>query len=109
MYTEKDFTIITDVFREHVPGLKALILFGSYARGTAQDDSDADIAAIVEKPVPRAEKLTILNKIWQVLGRMGYRTDIIFKDIEQFEDDKQIPVTMAYEIDQEGKLLWMKN
>lgn len=109
MYTDKDFEIMTDIFWAHVPGLKALILFGSYARGTAQDDSDADIAVIVERPVARDEKLTILNKIWQILGRMGYRTDIIFKDATQFDDDKKIPVTMSYEIEHKGRLLWMKN
>lgn len=108
MYSEKDFQIMTDIFLANVPGLKALFLFGSYGRGTASEDSDMDIAALIERPVEREEKLNILGRLWQTLGPMGYRTDIILKPMEQFERDKDSPVTISYEISREGRLLWTK-
>lgn len=108
MYSEKDFQTLTDIFLANVPGLKALFLFGSYAAGTASEDSDMDIAALTERPVQREEKINILGRLWQILGPMGYRTDIIFKAAEQFDIDKNYPVTISYKINREGRLLWTK-
>lgn len=108
MYSEKDFQILTDIFLANVPGMKALFLFGSYGRGTASEDSDMDIAALIERPVQREEKINILGRLWQILGPMGYRTDIILKANEEFERDKDYPVTISYQINREGRLLWTK-
>lgn len=109
MYSDRDFAVMTEVFKTHVPGLKTLLLFGSYANGTAGEESDADIAVIVEKPLKRAEKLATLNKIWQILGRLGYQTDIVIKDVRRFKQDKEISVTIAHAIEQGGIVLWKKD
>jgi predicted nucleotidyltransferase len=108
MYTESDFEKITEIFRENIKELNQLILFGSYARGTASEESDIDIIAVIEKPVPRDDKLAILGNLWKKLGPMGYRTDIILKDRVQYENDKTKLMTMSHYADHEGKYLWTK-
>jgi len=109
MYGSQDFEIITDIFKENVPGLKTLVLFGSYSRGTATDESDADVAAIVDREITREEKLHILGKLWNILGKKGYCVDIILKNENQFNQDKTINFTVSHSINSDGKILWMRN
>jgi len=108
MYTESDFKKITEIFRENVKELNHLILFGSYARGTASEDRDIDIIAVIDKPVARNDKLEILSSLWKILGPMGYHTDIILKDRVKYEKDKEKMMTMSHKADREGKYLWTK-
>ncbi len=109
MYSTQDFEVITDIFKNNVPGLKSLVLFGSYSRGTATDESDADIAAIVDTHISRGEKLHILGNLWNILGRKGYCVDIILKEEIHFNEDKTVNFTVSHSISSEGKILWMRN
>ena len=43
---------------------KAIILYGSHAKGTATKDSDIDIAVIVDKI--DADYLTVVSKLWSL-------------------------------------------
>ena len=106
MYDIKDFGAITEIFRQTVPGLKLLFLFGSYARGEARENSDIDLAAVVLKRPFGAERRDILNLLYKRLGESRYIADIVFKPMDQFEIDKTIPVTLSHTIATEGKLLW---
>jgi len=85
-----------------------IILFGSYAKGTQNSDSDVDIAVIIENAMDRQEKLRVLGSIWNEFGRRGYTADIFIKSFHEFEIDKAIPVTIASTIADEGKILWKK-
>ncbi|MHB9031136.1 MAG: nucleotidyltransferase domain-containing protein [Candidatus Latescibacterota bacterium] len=106
MYTIRDFSDISNIIRAYIPGATEIILFGSYARGEAQEESDADIVVIVEKTLEREEKLASLTKAWKALGKKGYRVDIIIKTQYEFDVDKDIPVTLSHTIFHEGKCLW---
>lgn len=106
MYSNQDFLEISKIIRSFIPGTREIILFGSYARGEAKEDSDADIAAIVEKRINRMEKLFALGKAWDALGRLGYRVDIVIKEANEFDMDKDEPVTLSHTIYHEGKCLW---
>jgi len=106
MYTKEDFNKITDIFASSVSGLKALYLFGSYARGDAREGSDADLAAIVEvKPVGSRRK-DLLNRLYNQSSGSGYRVDIVFKTESEFDVDKNVPVTLSHTIATQGRLLW---
>jgi predicted nucleotidyltransferase len=108
MYTEKDFEKIRDIFVSRVAGLKALVLFGSYARGAAGADSDVDLAAIVEERPQGTGRRALLNDLYRALGEHGFHADILFKPEAEYELDKNIPVTMAHTIAAEGRVLWTK-
>ncbi|MDP2984823.1 MAG: nucleotidyltransferase domain-containing protein [Candidatus Latescibacter sp.] len=109
MYTNRDFIEISKIIRSFIPRTKEIILFGSYAREQAKEESDADIAVIVEKKFDRKEKLLALGKAWNALARRGYHVDIVIKTVDEFDMDKDIPVTLSHTIYHEGKCLWKAN
>jgi predicted nucleotidyltransferase len=106
MYTTKDFENVTEIFRQTVSGLKMLILFGSYARGDAREDSDIDVAAVVLARPTGETRRRILNALYKKLRENHLSADIVFKPCSEFETDKKIPVTLAHTIISEGKILW---
>ena len=66
---------------------KAIILYGSHAKGTATKDSDIDIAVIVDKI--DADYLTVVSKLWSLT-----------RDV----NDEIEPVLMLADDDQSGFL-----
>ncbi|OHD57644.1 MAG: hypothetical protein A2Y33_06300 [Spirochaetes bacterium GWF1_51_8] len=108
MYQEKDFDSIKVTIVSNLPGVKKIVLFGSYAKNTASDDSDIDIAILTELPVDRREKLSALSSIRWVFGLKGYKTDIIVKTEAEYEEEKTLP-SLSSVIAREGKVLWTKN
>ncbi|MDD5676302.1 MAG: nucleotidyltransferase domain-containing protein [Chitinivibrionales bacterium] len=61
------------------------LLFGSRARGTAQDDSDYDILIILKQPCSQHEKYAIANRIRSHLARYLIPADVLVKTKEDIE------------------------
>ena len=80
-----------------------IILFGSQARGTADDRSDVDILVIC--PVAgnrRALTLAMDRALWGLrLAR-----DIVVLTPEEYQRDRQIPGTIARPASLEGRVLY---
>jgi uncharacterized protein len=80
-----------------------IILFGSQARGTADDRSDVDLLVIC--PVVgnrRALTLAMDRALWGLrLAR-----DIVVLTPEEYEQDRQIPGTISRPASVEGKVLY---
>jgi predicted nucleotidyltransferase len=108
MYTSKDFSELEKIIKKHVPNLIALYLFGSYANGAAAEQSDIDIAIIVDEKPQWQERHRLLNLLWNEFGERRFRVDIIIKQESDFNKDKELPVTLSHTIATEGKLLWKK-
>ncbi len=108
MYNERDFALMAEIICSHIQELQEIILFGSYARDSRNSESDVDIAVITEKKLARQEKLRVLGNIWNEFGLRGYDADIIIKANDEFELDKDIPVTISHTIATEGKVLWIR-
>lgn len=53
-----EWAIVTRLLREHVPGVPVWA-FGSRARGLAKPYSDLDLALIVERPLPLAQRAAL--------------------------------------------------
>ena len=51
------------------PQIKLAILFGSVASGTANAQSDLDLAVIAEKPLQAAQKIQIIEALAMATGR----------------------------------------
>ena len=82
--------ILKEVTRRLVEGFHPdkIILFGSQARGTADDRSDVDILVIC--PVSD-NRLKLILDMYNALDKMRFAKDILILTPEEFDLDRQIP------------------
>jgi predicted nucleotidyltransferase len=81
-----------------IPDLKAIYLFGSFAKGEATLDSDIDIGIISEKHVDPTHILHIAQRLAAALNR-----DVDLLDIDQ------VPLVMQFRVITTGKNIYSKN
>jgi uncharacterized protein len=80
-----------------------IILFGSQARGTADERSDVDLLVISRFAGKRRELLIEMDR---TLRGIGIARDIVLLTPEEFERDRDIPGTVARPALREGKVLY---
>ncbi len=80
-----------------------IILFGSQARGTADNRSDVDLLVIC--PV-RGKRRDLMVAMDRALNGLGLARDVIVMTPEEFERDRHIPGTVARPASLEGKVLY---
>jgi predicted nucleotidyltransferase len=83
-----------------------IILFGSYALGTAGPDSDVDLLVVM--PILGSRLKTELQ-IQTVLHDIGLTKDVIVSDPEDFEWRKDVVGTIEWPAAHEGKVLYARN
>ena len=88
--------LITRTVREliKIPQVQAVILYGSYAKGTQKPISDIDICAVTPKNISEETK----GDIW---GQSGQKVDAIW-----FWD---LPPLIRYAVLREGKIIFLRN
>ncbi len=81
-----------------------VILFGSYARGVATEDSDLDLM-VIEQEVP--DKAAEYLRLRRALGRIapGVGVDLLVYARAEFERRSQVPGTVLFEARLEGVVL----
>lgn len=82
---------------------RRIILFGSQARGTADDRSDVDLLVICAVDGKRRDLMVAMDR---TLKGLGIARDIIVLTPEEFEMDRHIPGTIARPAWLEGKVLY---
>ena len=80
----------------------SVMLFGSYARGDADEGSDLDLL-VIERDVP--DKAAEYLKLHRAIGAMGVGVDVLVMSGEDFARRSQVPGTVPYWAAKEGKLL----
>ncbi|MDP2810391.1 MAG: nucleotidyltransferase domain-containing protein [Rhodocyclaceae bacterium] len=80
-----------------------VIVFGSYARGDADEGSDLDLL-VIERGVP--DKAAEYLKLHRAVGSMGVGVDVLIFSQEEFERRSQVRGSLAYWAKQEGKSLY---
>ena len=83
-----------------------IILFGSYARGTASEKSDVDFLVIC--PVTE-NRISLVRSMDRSLKGLKLPRDIIVLTPDEFERDRHIPGTIARPASKEGKILYDSN
>jgi predicted nucleotidyltransferase len=82
-----------------------VILFGSYARGTAGEDSDADVLVVMRVKGSKRKKA---NEIDVALVGIDLPVDVIVVTPEELERQKNQIGTIIYPAVREGKVLYEK-
>ena len=100
-----NLTVINEAVRRLAERFRPerIILFGSYARGKADDKSDLDLLVIC--PL-RKSRQKLAAEMDRALEGMNLPRDIIVFSSREFEEEKTIPGTVARYAWREGKLLY---
>ena len=102
---QKELDAIKQSVLETVPA-EAIYLFGSYAKGTANDDSDIDIYIVVPDDTKKIVKT--LTKIRRAIrSKIGYESslDLIMDHSSRF-DNYRNNITLQKTITEEGILIY---
>lgn len=105
MKTVKPQEIIKKMVRRIVRKFKPdqVVLFGSYARGTAGPDSDVDLLVVMPVMGSKTEKMI---EIRVALSGMGLSKDIVVATPEDVKKYRDIIGTVLYPAFREGKILY---
>ena len=72
MFEDKVDALVEKVTRDFDP--KAIIIFGSVAKGTATEDSDLDVAVIMDTDLSWTQRVVAVRR---ALGRFGMAVDLL--------------------------------
>ena len=67
------------------------MLFGSRAKGTAQEFSDFDILIVIDQYLPPDKKIPVRTKIRKELLQNGIRSDILIQSRAEVDRKKKLP------------------
>lgn len=81
-----------------------VIMFGSYARGSATEGSDLDLLVVETEIHDRGDEYM---RLLDALGRVapGVGVDLLLYPLHEFERRSQVPGNVLYHARHEGKVL----
>lgn len=85
----------------------AIYLFGSYAWGTPDEDSDLDLLVIVEKSEEKTFRRPVSGH--RALFGLCISKDLLVYTKEEFDRYRANVTTLCHKIDISGKLLYAKS
>lgn len=80
-----------------------VILFGSYARGEASEDSDPDLLVVEPTVENKAQEMVRLRR---ATGGIGAGVDVLVNSEEEVARRGQVPGTIIYRALKEGEVLY---
>lgn len=109
--TEVDLSPINDLrdrLLSHLPGLiQRIVMYGSYARGEAEDGSDVDILVVVKESSPAIIEKTRAVR-YEVMERHKYYpllTLLVLSD-KEWQELANRSAGLKYNIEREGITIW---
>ena len=79
-----------------------VIVFGSYARGDADENSDLDLL-VIEREV--RDKANEYMRLHRAVGSIGVGVDVVVLSRDDFDRRSQVPGTLPYWAQKEGRVL----
>ena len=101
MFEDKVDALVERVTKDFDP--KAIIIFGSVAKGTATEDSDLDVAVIMDTDLSWTQRVVAIRR---ALGRFGMALDLLVFTPEEVEVERKNPCTIVSEILSTGKVVY---
>jgi predicted nucleotidyltransferase len=80
-----------------------IILFGSYANGNPNEDSDLDLFVIKDTYLPRPQRAMQVRKL--IYGSM-VPIDLLVYTPQEFEDSKSNKYSFVFEVFNSGKIVY---
>lgn len=102
---KKTIEIIKEEIEKIGSKVLKVILFGSRARGKANEDSDWDFLIVVDKNLDRPTKKELIIKIKRKLARLKIPNDIIINSLKEFKDRKNNVGYITYYTEKEGIII----
>ena len=104
MVSEQDIRSVATRLGKAINAERA-ILFGSYARGAATENSDVDILFVAESDLPRFKRSRALYKL---LNPYPFAMDLVVYTPQEIEQGKKSPVSFVSSVLKEGKTLYVR-
>ena len=82
-----------------------VILFGSHARGAANENSDVDLMIIAESDLPRFKRSRELDKLFRPYP---FSMDLLVYTPEEFENGKKTYLSFVSTVLREGEILYVR-
>ncbi len=108
MYSKKNIEKAKNTILKAVDA-EQIILFGSYARGDYNKDSDIDLMVIIKEKIDRKEKNKILDKMAIIFFENNLNIDFFIKTKEDIEKYRNMVGTIIKTALEQGRILWKKN
>jgi predicted nucleotidyltransferase len=106
MEIEKILSEITGILKQY--GIEKIILFGSWAYGNPDKDSDIDLLIIkdISEVETRDFRLTLKKALWHKLGRLNYSFDILVDNEKRINDRIGMGDLFYKEIYSKGRIIY---
>lgn len=106
MNAENLLSEITDILKQY--GIEKIILFGSYAYGNPNKDSDIDLLIIKNIPAneTRDFRIKLKKALWLKLGKLSYSFDIVVDNEQRIKERIKMGDLFYKEIYSKGKTIY---
>ena len=84
-----------------------IILFGSYARGQADENSDVDLLVVLNNPAPRGKRSAPIIRM--LAHEYDLPVDVIVRSPKGLDEWKSVPGSFAQRVLVEGVTLYEKS
>ena len=100
-----DQSLVDEIVRRivEVAHLDRIILFGSHARGEAQENSDIDLLVVMQEVASRRDEIL---RIRAALVPLGISVDVLVASDADYAKWSEAPSTTLYWAKREGEVLY---